>query len=133
MAKRIEANAKNINRIVAHLRRLGEQVEALVNAPIPGTGRMPLQGARVLYMTLPGTKADRIYKKARAAKLSARATEVLAFLVKQQKASSAALQKGLKVNRNVIAGAVHELKQAGLIVSQPLGDAQVAYGPGRKR
>lgn len=135
MAKRIEANRTNIGRIVARLRKLGEQVEAMVNAPIPGTGRMPFQGARVIYMTMPGTKKDLIYKRARRANLSARATEVLNYLIKQREASSAALQAGLKVNRNVIAGAIHELKQAGIVTAQSLNNegAQIAYGPRRSR
>jgi hypothetical protein len=79
--------------------------ERTMNKPIPGTG------GRVMYIALPGRGKNR-------KELSARADEVLTFLTSHKNTTSAALQKGLKVNRNVIAGAIHELKQSGFVQSQ---------------
>lgn len=72
------------------------------------TGNVGGGGARVFYVSIPGKQ--RIKEQ-----LSARAGQVMAFIDRNRKASSAAIQAALKVNRNVIAGAVHELKKAGVI------------------
>lgn len=66
-----------------------------------------------MYVAMPGRGKNR-------KELTARATEVLDFLTSHKNATSAVLQKGLKVNRNVIAGAIHELKQAGFVKSEPI-------------
>jgi DNA segregation ATPase FtsK/SpoIIIE-like protein len=90
-------------------RRLMKRIEEFLNAEIPGTPRI---GGRVHYVALPvaGTEAE----------LSPRAEQVMKFLRRRQRATSAALQSALRVNRNVIAGAVHELKQAGLLKSESI-------------
>jgi len=93
--------------IAAEVIKAMRGVERTMNKPIPGTG------GRVMYVALPGRGRNR-------AELSARADEVLAFITRKRNATSAALQQGLKVNRNVIAGAMHELKQAGLVKSEPI-------------
>lgn len=88
-----------IEKILTDITPTRERVERVMNTPIPGTG------GRVLYVHIPGSGKNR-------AALSRRAAEVLAFITKARGASSADLQRGLHVNRNVIAGAIHELKQA---------------------
>lgn len=75
-------------------------------------------GGRVMYVAQAGSK------RAREA-LSARAAEVLGAVEKASKATSADLQRRLKVNRNVIAGAVHELKQAALLRSEGIGNGAI--------
>jgi DNA segregation ATPase FtsK/SpoIIIE-like protein len=99
------------------VRRLIKGIEELLNTEIPGTPRI---GGRVMYVALPGTgsKSKDV--------LSPRAQQVMAFLARNRKASSQALQKALKVNRNVIAGAVHELKQAKFVRSERFEPDQVA-------
>lgn len=86
------------------------KIEALMNTPIPGTPKMP---GRVLYVAIPGSN-----KKSRNV-LSRRATQVLIQIERKRRVSSKALQEALHVNRNVIAGAIHELKQAGFVKSEP--------------
>lgn len=101
--------------------RMLRRAEQIMNTEIPGTG------SRVLYVAMPGRGKTR---KA----ISSRATEVLTYLRKQRKATAADLMKALDVNRNVIAGAVYELRQAGLIKSQATGVlVESAAGSGRKR
>lgn len=85
-------------------------------------------GARVFYVGIPGRA--QIKKE-----LSARAGQVMAFIDRNRKASSAALQAALKVNRNVIAGAVHELKKAGVVRVEAFGPTVATaaeYQPRRK-
>lgn len=104
MAKK---NASLTRLIQVEVRKALRGFERTMNRPIPGTG------GRVMYVALPGRGKNR-------RELSERATEVLAFITTHKNVTSAALQAGLKVNRNVIAGAMHELKQAGFVKSEPI-------------
>jgi DNA segregation ATPase FtsK/SpoIIIE-like protein len=108
MARKNMNDNQLVRMIRVEVRRALRGVERTMNRPIPGTG-----AGRVMYVALPGRGKNR-------KELSDRAEEVLGFLSKQHKATSAALQKGLRVNRNVIAGAIHELKQAGFVQSQAI-------------
>jgi hypothetical protein len=104
-------------------------IEKVLNEPIPGTPNisglrrnadgLQLQG-RVMYVALPGSK-----RKSQNV-LSRRAQQVLGQVNRTGRATAAALMDALEVNRNVIAGAVHELKQAGFLASQP-ADWSAAY------
>lgn len=111
-------------------KRLVRMIESMLNREIPGT---PKIGGRVMYLPLPGTGS-----KARHV-LSPRAQQVFSFLIKLGKpASSADLQKGLRVNRNVIAGAVHELKAKRALKRVQVGGRReavevAAEAPPRKR
>lgn len=91
--------------------RLVKMIEEILNKEIPGTPRI---GGRVTYVPLPGTgsKARHI--------LSPRAQQVFSLLKKLGKGTSTEIQKGLKVNRNVVAGAVHELKSKRAIKTERL-------------
>jgi hypothetical protein len=80
------------------IKNLAKRIEEFLNAEIPGT-----TGPRVVYVAVPGSGT---------ADLPRRARQVLAYLRKHQRSSSKALQAGLRVNRNVIAGALHSLRQA---------------------
>lgn len=93
------------------LQEFFSKVEQALNTPIPGTPKMP---GRVLYVAIPGTG-----KKSRNV-LSRRATQVLIQIERKRRVSSKQLQAALRVNRNVIAGAIHELKQEGFIRSEPV-------------
>lgn len=108
------------------VRKILAAVETALNAEIPGTPRI---GGRVLYVALPGNKKNR-------EALSRRGSQLYAFLVKHKNATSAALQAGLKVNRNVIAGAMHELRKAGLVQAHPAANVASAsaaeYRPRRQ-
>lgn len=107
MAKRL--NNESLARMIrVEIRKALRQTERTMNKPIQGTGT-----GRVLYVAMPGRGRNR-------AKLTERADQVMAFLAKHQKATSAAIQAQLKVNRNVVAGAIHELKQANLVRVEPL-------------
>jgi hypothetical protein len=93
------------------INRVARGVERLMNTEIPGTPRLTGRGigGRVMYVALPGRGKAKT-------QLSARAKQVMAFIERNSRmATSAALQGALRVNRNVIAGAIHELKQAGVI------------------
>lgn len=107
MAKRLN-NATLARMIRVEVRKALRQTERTMNQPIPGTGR-----GRVLYVAMPGRGRNRT-------EVSERAGQVMEFLAKQQRATSAAIQEQLKVNRNVVAGAIHELKQAKLVRSEPI-------------
>lgn len=108
------------------LKSLVLQIEQILNTEIPGTGQI---GARqTMYVPLPGTgsKARHI--------LSPRAQQVFSYLMQHKDGvSSADLMKDLRVNRNVIAGAVHELKAKGVMRSERrfLGPIETAaeYAP----
>lgn len=96
--------------IAIEVRKALRGTEKVMNRPIPGTG------ARVMYVAIPGKGKNR-------EELTARAQEVLGFLNQagnRHRATAADLVKGLKVNRNVIAGAIHELKQAGFVTSEAI-------------
>lgn len=93
------------------LKRLLRRIEQLMNKPIPGT---PVIGGRVRYVPLPSGKRAQ-------AQLTARAAQVLAFLQRKQAATADAVCKALEVNRNVVAGAMHELRQAKLVKSERIG------------
>lgn len=113
----------NRKEIVKLIESVLERTETRMNAEIPHTG------ARVVYVAMPGKGRTR---KA----ISDRARQVFAFLQQQRQASAQALQKALNVNRNVIAGAVYELRSVGLVKSQRIaGPAGMlsAAGKGRKR
>lgn len=93
-------------------KRLIKQIEEILNTEIPGTPRI---GGRVMYIPLPGTGSTARHI------LSPRAQQVFSFLKRlHQGGTSAQIQKGLKVNRNVVAGAVHELKVKRAIQSRRL-------------
>jgi hypothetical protein len=107
--------------------RIIQAIESVLNTEIPGTprisglkvaqgedGRPMLTSGRVMYVALPGSG-----NKSRNV-LSHRAQQVLAVINRKQRATSKALQAALNVNRNVIAGAVHELKQLKLVRTEPV-------------
>lgn len=96
---------------------LARRVEEALNAQIPGTPRL---GARVMYVALPGTGRKSLNV------LSPRAKQVMAYINRNRRASSGALQVALSVNRNVIAGAIHELKQAGFVRADQVGSLAAA-------
>lgn len=93
----------------AEIKNLVRRIEQLLNTDIPGTPRI---GGRVMYVALPGSGS-----KSKNA-LSPRAKQVLAYLNRNRRGTAKALQAALRVNRNVIAGAMHELKQAGFVRSE---------------
>jgi hypothetical protein len=113
----------------AQVQRIIQAIESVLNAEIPGTPRISqvrrtsagLTG-RVMYVALPGSgrKSKNV--------LSRRAQQVLATINRLRKATSAAIQEALEVNRNVIAGAVHELKQAKFVKAVPVGPAMEVVG-----
>lgn len=112
---------------------VARSIERVMNTEIPGTpritGRAP--GSRVMYVAMPGRGKNR-------EALSARAQQVYSFLMRNRKGSSAALQSALGVNRNVISGAIHELKTKGLVKPEVFGGrapAQSAaeYVPRRRK
>ncbi len=117
------------------VKKIVRGIEELLNAEIPGTPRisqvrLSKGGAisgRVMYVALPGSgnKSKNV--------LSRRAQQVLAAINRQRKATSAALQESLDVNRNVIAGAIHELKQAKFVKAMPAGPAFESAGEFRPR
>lgn len=92
----------------ADLVQMVRDIEKLLNTGIPGTPEMP---GRVMYVPLPGSerKAENV--------LSPRALNVYKALVKHKKLTSKALQETLKVNRNVIAGAIFECRAKGVVKS----------------
>lgn len=102
-----------------------ERLEALLNREIPHTPRITgsrMIGGRVMYVPLPGSQRSR-------AALSKRAAEVLAIIQQNHAATSGQIQATLHVNRNVVAGAIHELKQFRLVKPQPIeNDQLVAVG-----
>lgn len=118
------------------IRKITQMIEEVLNTPIPGTPNISgvkktaagYQG-RVMYVALPGSS-----RKSQNA-LSHRAQQVFGHVKRNGRASAKALMVALEVNRNVIAGAVHELKQAGILASEPLmaGASQSAaeYHPRR--
>lgn len=89
------------------IRKFTKNLERALNRPIDGTG------ARVLYVALPGRGLHR-------REVTRRATQVLEYLERYKAASARELQRALKVNRNVISGAVFELRTAKLIRSQAI-------------
>lgn len=95
--------------MISQIRGLLDRVERIGNAEIPGTPRI---GGRVSYVPLPGStvKARNI--------LSPRALQVYRAIAKQKRATSRDLQKAMRVNRNVIAGALAEMRAAGLVKSE---------------
>lgn len=104
--------------------RIIKAIESVLNSEIPGTPRISQMrqtpdglAGRVMYVALPGSgnKSKNV--------LSRRAQQVLASINRQRKATSAAIQEALDVNRNVIAGAIHELKQARFVKAVPVGPA----------
>jgi predicted HTH transcriptional regulator len=107
MAKRLN-NATVARMIRVEVRKALRQTERTMNQPIKGTGT-----GRVLYVAIPGRGHNRV-------ELTTRARQVLVFLARHQKVTSDAIQAQLRVNRNVVAGAIHELKQAKLVRSEPI-------------
>lgn len=99
---------------------LAKRIMSILQAEVPYTPKVgpPLRHAftaqgRVEYHRLKGSIKE----------LSARARQVIEALDKHQgHGTSADLQKWLKVNRNVIAGALHELRQAHLIRAERLAE-----------
>lgn len=110
------------------IRRIVQAIEQVLNQEIPGTPRLTGRhqatgGRRVLYVALGGSA------KAREA-LSQRAGQVHTFLARKRKATAAAIMSALRVNRNVVAGAVHELKKAKLIRSEEMFSGSVIESAG---
>lgn len=106
----------------ARIRKFVEGIEKVLNEPIPGTPNISgvrrnaagnFQG-RVMYVALPGSK-----RKSQNV-LSRRAQQVMGQINRTGRTTAAALMDALEVNRNVIAGAVHELKQAGFLATEAL-------------
>lgn len=119
------------------LRRAARQLSNLMTTEIPGTPRtadLARQIMKILETEVPYTPkvgkplrtqamaAGRVeYVRLRGSikDLSARASQLIQALDKHKGVGTASDMMGwLKVNRNVIAGALHELKQAGLIRSK---------------
>lgn len=99
------------------IRRILALIEKTLNEPIPGTPNISRKRGgnpqgRVMYVALPGSK-----KKTQM--LSHRAQQVMGQINRKGRITAAALMSALEVNRNVIAGAVHELKQAGFLGTEP--------------
>lgn len=107
-ANRVFGSNQLARMIAIEVTRALRGTERTINKPIPGTGT-----GRVLYVAMPGRGRNR-------AEVSARAAQVMEFIAKHKNATSAAIQAQLKVNRNVVAGAVHELKRAKLVRSEPI-------------
>lgn len=103
--------------------RLLAQLETLLNTEIPNTPRISGRaiGGRVMYVPLPGKKRIRT-------ELSKRAAQVLDLIERNHAATSAQIQATLHVNRNVVAGAIHELKQFKLVKPQPIDPEMVMVG-----
>lgn len=147
MAKKVTTTAGLVARIEAilnaeipgtpklELRKTAQKVADLLTADVPGTPRtadLAKQIASLLTTEIPGTphigvpgpfsRMGRVqYRRMRGSvkDLSRRAQQVVAALDKHGgRGTSADLQKWLKVNRNVIAGALHELRQAELITAE---------------
>lgn len=125
--KDIKALVKRIEEILNAEISLGPRPRLAAQASQPPN---PAGGSRTMYVPLPGTGSR--------FKLSPRAQQVYSFLTRNRKASPGALQAGLKVNRNVIAGAVHELKRKHAIrversasTRQPVATA-AEYAPARR-
>lgn len=100
-----------------------ERLEAFFNREIPNTPRITGRGVggRVMYVSLPGSKRSR-------AALSQRASEVFALIERNRAVTSAQIQSTLNVNRNVVAGAIHELKEFKLVKPQPIDPQLVPVG-----
>jgi hypothetical protein len=107
---------------VSRLNALIERLETFLNREIPNTPRITGSlGGRVMYVPLPGSRRSR-------ASLSKRAAEVLAMIERNHAATSGQIQATLNVNRNVVAGAIHELKQFRLVKPQPIDEGLLAVG-----
>jgi hypothetical protein len=108
--------------------RIVKAIEASLNAEIPGTPRITgrVVGGRVMYVALPGKGKNR-------EALSRRAGQVLAAIARKKEATSKALQGALRVNRNVIAGAIHELKQAKLVKAVTMPEPALAQSVAEHR
>lgn len=128
-----------------HLRRLAKQINEVLQTEIPGTpkardiakqimalveseappvgaiGRVePPKRASMVHSTIGRVQYVTI-RSVRDLPLSARAMQLARALDKHGgKGTSADLQRWLKVNRNVIAGALHELRRNKVIRSKPL-------------
>lgn len=94
--------------------RIVRAFERLLKDESSGTPRVRHAGRRVAYVAQPGSAS----KKRQG--LTPRAKQVFGYLARHRRATAVALQKALRVNRNVIAGAVHELKQVGFVRSEAL-------------
>jgi predicted HTH transcriptional regulator len=107
--------------------RIVKAIEASLNAEIPGTPRITGRvGGRVMYVALPGKGKNRDA-------LSRRAGQVLTAIARKKEATSKALQGVLQVNRNVIAGAIHELKQAKLVKAVTMPEPALAQSVAEHR
>ena len=113
-----------------HLRKAARDISALLQAEIPGTPSRDailkaIEAALLADVSTPAVTFGRVqYRRLRGSVkgLSDRAQQVIAALDKHEGVgTSKDLQAWLKVNRNVIAGALHELRQAHLIRSEELG------------
>lgn len=118
--KNLVAQIENILATEITLSSLARKIAKTLNTDIPHTpqvraagrmrslGKRIAQGSRVAYAIVKGVKPDSV---------SERAMQVADYLAGRKMASSADIQRGLNVNRNVIAGAVHELKKSGYVRS----------------
>jgi hypothetical protein len=92
-------------------RRIIDAIEQVLNAEIPGTPRI---GGRVRYVALPGKGRNR-------ANLSRRANQAYQVIARRKGgATTKAIQSALRVTRNSVAGAVHELKQLNIVRAMPI-------------
>ena len=114
-----------LRRIEELLNREFRLIPSSVREPFRGPN--PAGGGRMAYVPVPGTGSK--------LELSPRAAQVYHFIKRNRKASARALQGALKVNRNVIAGAIHELKSKGVVRAEPFEPVKSAagYAPRKRR
>lgn len=92
-------------RTLRALRTASKALEAVLNAQVT-------PGPRVLYVVVPGRGVNR-------RTLTRRGQQFLAYIQKRGgKATAADLQRGLRVNRNVVSGAVFELRKKRIVKSE---------------
>lgn len=115
-----ETTVNNFRELLRSALRSGDEApvrEAIGKARIEMTAAMARQAppipGRVFY-----TAVTNGSKRAVAA-LTPRAKQVYDYITKHRQPTAASLQTALKVNRNVIAGALHLLRQSKLVKSEP--------------
>lgn len=119
-----------------HLKKGVAQVERVLNEPVPSRGPQSA-GERSAAPAMRGGGRVIYVARVKTAKVAARAQQMLdAINRKGGRATAPEVMAAMSVNRNVIAGAVHELKQAGAVVIQPALPqvaAAAEYAPRTKR
>ncbi len=90
---------------------MAQRIEGYLNAEMP----FPRMTTRqVLYVRIPGSGTAKGQRR----HVTPRAAQVLAYLQKKKKATAAELQKHLGINRNVVSGAIFELRRKRLVRSE---------------